>query len=99
MLGSGELLGDDEPNRGLDELELGAVKSVTDGDEAAGAGFDDTGILNPSVSLVLLTFVLGVVGDVSCMKIIMQELGNKHNHFKMKLTVCYLKISYKDSKW
>jgi hypothetical protein len=60
------------------------VKSVTVGAGVAGAGFDDTGILNPSVSLVLLVFVLGVVGDVSCIKIIMQEFGNKHNHFKMR---------------
>jgi hypothetical protein len=82
-LGSGELL-DDDPNKGLDELELGAVKSVTEGLGAVEAELDDTGILNPSVSLVLLTFILGAVGVVSCMKIIMQELGNKHNHFKMK---------------
>jgi len=86
MLGSGELLDDDEPNKGLVELELelGAVKSVTGGDVEA--ELDETGMLNPSVSLVLLTFVLGAVGVVSCMEIIMQELGNKHNHFKMKLS-------------
>ena len=94
ILGSGlELLGADEeseqvlvdePKRELLGVELGAVKSVTVGAAAAEVGVVDTGTLNPFVSLVLLVFVLGLVGDELSMKIIMPEFSNKHNRFKAK---------------
>jgi hypothetical protein len=67
------------------ELDEGEEKSVTVGEiVVVGDGLlVDTGILKPSVSLVVFVFVFKLVGDEFSIKIIMPELSNKHNHFRI----------------